>query len=148
MSKVFARKLLRVNESSREAVEHEASVVSSFIKNDGHDNIIKILKIGWLRGSGGIYFIDMELADQTLDAFIRARQACPKPDPDPLERQLGGLQWFDFTHHQRSSAGRYRDILQICAEIACGLEFLHDRKCVHRDLKPGNGVFCGERRAN
>ncbi|OCT99928.1 hypothetical protein XELAEV_18005712mg [Xenopus laevis] len=52
-----------------------------------------------------------------------------------MEFASGGSLWDQLAKYQRLEMSR---VLFYSAEIACGLDFLHDRGIIHRDLKPEN----------
>lgn len=108
--------------------------MSSLFRCDTHENIIDILKYGWLWGTGGVYFIDMELADFTLEDYISYLFGT---EPLPIDLPVSGL---DMTCIKRggSPMEKLHNLWTIGLQITSGLEFMHEKKQVHRDLKPNN----------
>jgi serine/threonine protein kinase len=133
----FARKLIRVSNSNRESFENESLVVSMLVGNGGHANIVSFLKQGSLIGSGGMYLIDMELGDSTLQNYIQYHNT-----PSLFIDEKLPLPPFTsaFVQKDCSPLQRIRNIWVIASEIAHGIQFLHDHGYVHRDLKPSNGI--------
>jgi serine/threonine-protein kinase len=82
-------------------------------------NHVNIAAIHTVEQSGETHFLVMELAlGETLRDRIhpsRAREQAAHPSPVPLE-----------------------EALDICKQIAAGLECAHEKPIVHRDLKPAN----------
>ena len=117
-------------------------VVSAIRKSGGHQNIIRILDYGALRGELNTYYIDMELGDFTLMDFIVYQR---DNTHSSARTEIRTLVTRDYPRLVDSDA-RKRDvnlfIANICAigqDLAEGLEFMHSQKLVHRDLKPSNG---------
>jgi serine/threonine protein kinase len=133
---VFARKLIRVSRQNRASVENESLIVSSLGEHGGHSNIVAVLKQGWLVGSGGIYFIDMELGDFTLHDYIEYHSA-PSSSIEgiPLPPFSAG-----FVQKSCSQLQRLHNIWIVGRDVAGGLQYLHSHGYVHRDLKPSNGI--------
>jgi len=115
-------------------IENETRVISAVITAGGHANIIDILQHGWLRGTGSVYFIDMELADLTLQDYIRYLFH------DGAMPSLAILPYSPACVSKDSDGPtKLRNFWTIARQITMGLEFLHTRGHVHRDLKPDNG---------
>jgi serine/threonine protein kinase len=96
-----------------------------------HKNIVALLAHGELPGMQ-FYFLDMELCDLDLQAYIRPQWKAllenrvndlPPAIPDLLPI-LGFLQ--------------IRDIMR---DITSGLAYIHSKGEVHRDIKPSNGIL-------
>ena len=89
------------------------------MSHNPHKNIITVLQCGCLTPPW--YYIDMELCEYNLDAWIH--------------RVNGGL--------NNSSAGESRvsKIWEVMLDIIRGVMYIHSQKQVHRDLKPRNGSF-------
>jgi serine/threonine protein kinase len=136
--KVFARKLVRINNLIKNDVEAEARCMMELLGSceSAHSNITIIFRHGQLGLTNMYYFMDMELGHFTLGTYITSifnstdvtidwasMQNCgpvlARPDSLPLEK--------------------LQNIWTIAVHIASGLEFMHARKYVHRDLKPANG---------
>lgn len=86
-----------------------------------HENLVRIFRHGWMssqtRGNSPlpVYYIDMELGQETLDEYIRRGYSSNDP-PNPF------------------------DIWEIMLQIAAGIDYLHKRQMIHRDLKPANSI--------
>jgi serine/threonine protein kinase len=106
-----------------QVADDEIQAIRNIFSDGGHRHIIAIMKIGDIPQN---IFIDMELCDLNLDDFIYCRKdpaVVPtyfvKDQPPPLKS---------------------RQIWNIMSQIAQGVEFLHGKRMVHRDLKPVNGI--------
>ena len=111
--------------------------VITLLKNSGrHENIVWILRHGWLSGSVNVYFIDMELASFNLEEFISFRMKIRD-----LPVDFGGSQVANMSiiPQDCSPLQTAQNLLTVGLHIARGLEFLHFHRLVHRDLKPSNG---------
>jgi serine/threonine protein kinase len=84
---------------------------------DTHKNIVSVLKFGQFSDSL-IYFIDMELCDATLKDYISGRGEAQR------------YNWPDSVSY----------LWEVMGDIASGLEFIHSKGWVHRDLKPYHGI--------
>ena len=77
----------------------------------------------------------MECALFSLDDFIKMRRKTRHPSEElEIEESLP-----PFRRARRNIMGRICDLWTIGKHIVLGLEFLHQQKYVHRDVKPGNG---------
>ena len=128
----FARKLIHPVGGNQEDVEtgiaNEIRVITKLWSNGGHENIIQILRHGWLNKDQK-YYLDMELCAMNLDGFIRG----------PYIAALGN-RYFD----PKGIGGDGPECLNlwnIMRDIAGGLQYIHGLREVHRDLKPQNGTF-------
>jgi|SRR5579871_6211129 len=126
----FARKVIRTSGATRQEIEQEAAAITA-LAHGGHENLIQILRHGWLDPEESIYFIDMELCDRNLSSFIEepldSASSCPD-HPGYLKDEDPPIWW-------RSS-----EIMRINFQLANGTEYIHRRDMVHRDLKPNNGI--------
>jgi serine/threonine protein kinase len=121
---IFARKIIRLG--PRDEIPHEARIVDELQLKAAPENMIRVFRHGLLNLIGAdLYYIDMEFCDFDLHSYI-ANDDCAIPSTP----------W---------GAGIYRDekrgpadILNITKQIATGLEFLHGKQMVHRDMKPRN----------
>lgn len=116
-------------------IENELQALLILSKDGGHQNIIKILRHGSLPGSG-YPFIDLELCDLDLKSYIH------NVDPRPPVDELGGQSSPELVFAKKNcgARGRIRNTFTILSHICKGLTFLHERKYVHRDMKPHNGI--------
>ena len=125
LPKAFAQDPERVGRFRR-----EAQVLAQL----NHTNIAAIYSV---EESGGTHFLVMELAlgDTLRDRIKRGNQGRDRKGAvAPAEPPLA---------HARGSDGGaggipLEEALDICKQIAAGLEAAHEKPIVHRDLKPAN----------
>lgn len=91
-----------------------------------HSGLVPILQVGRSDAQGFYYYV-MELADD----LERGRDI----QPDTYKPHILGLQ---MRREKRVSAER---CLKIGASVAEGLQYLHENKLIHRDVKPSNLIF-------
>jgi serine/threonine protein kinase len=137
---VFARKgIRRIGHVTPKAIENERHFVASLREAGGHPNIVCILDHGtlgnWL-GSND-YFIDMERCDVTLTHYVEYLHHGMEIDPAPIHDDTLHPA---FVRKDCTASRKVHNLWTIGRHIASGLEFLHARNHVHRDLKPGNGT--------
>ena len=121
--KAIARKIKKVL-SPQEKVDYIKEVKSmKDLGSEFHKNVIQYIADGEIL-SDSIYFIDMELCDINLDEYMNGTQnisgihglpAWNKEDPDLFL------------------------IVAIVQQLLSGLDFMHKKQMVHRDLDPKNG---------
>lgn len=91
-----------------------------------HTGLVPILQVG-RSDSHGFYYYVMELADD----LANGRDI----HPETYKAHTLGL---EMRRDKRISASR---CLKIGSNVAEGLQFLHDNKLIHRDVKPSNLIF-------
>lgn len=91
-----------------------------------HAGLVPILQVGRSDAQGFYYYV-MELADD----LEKGRDITP----DTYTAHTLGL---EMRRDKRIMAGR---CLQIGANVAEGLHYLHENKLIHRDVKPSNLIF-------
>ena len=105
---------------------NEARAIEKLCRRQSHENIVVVLKHGFLENSQ-YYYIDMELCDITLNSYIYDK------NPDYMEPLYYKVQ------EGQAPVVKARALWEIIWDIVSGLKFVHDHKEVHRDLKPQNG---------
>lgn len=106
----------QINLESLDSNEKEkAKKEAELLKKFKHDNIIKIY------GSG--------VHRDKLDMLI---EYCDGGDLNKYITRFG--------RHYLSE----EDVIEIFTQICLGVKYLHDRKVLHRDLKPGNILMCSD----
>jgi serine/threonine protein kinase len=108
-------------------ITNEVRAINKLRTNGGHANIVAVLDHGWLKDDA-YYFFDMELCVLNLEGFIEGNfghvLGLPQYlDPGYAKEELGCLNMWS-----------------IMMQITSGVEFMHDFKELHRDLKPRNGM--------
>ena len=96
----------------------------------GHGNIVQILLHDWFK-SGSIYFIDMELCNLNLHDYIYRTEEYSR-HASAFSNNL------TFVVEDSSPQLKLVNIWTIIDHIAQGLEFIHEKHYIHRDLKPLN----------
>ena len=95
-----------------------------------HRNIVAVLQFGKFPGSY-FYFLDMELCDLNLDAYIHRRwtENIRLKSPHLIEAD------------ELPESERLAQVGVIAKDIVTGVAFIHSHKEIHRDLKPQNGTY-------
>jgi serine/threonine protein kinase len=102
-----------------DAIESEIKAISQLC--DGkHHNLVQLFGFGQIKEM--CFYIDMELCDSTLTDYIVDK------------KMVDGLPCFGSLE----SSLKVQQIWNIITQIADGVKFIHERKHVHRDLKPNN----------
>jgi serine/threonine protein kinase len=127
-------------QTTKEDIENEVKAVTKICATAGNKNIIRILRHSPLP-STDYYYIDMELCDVNLAAYIN-----PSYDRKllvPTEELQNAKRPVVVTVRRPVSYAGYRVSIEntytIMSHIVSGLEFLHSHRLAHRDLKPQNG---------
>jgi serine/threonine protein kinase len=90
---------------------------TEFLAQGRNPNLVEILGCGQFREPySKDFYIDMELCRGSLEQFLNA---------------LDGPAHHQFCQHE---------IWRVMHQIASGVEYIHGRNTVHRDLKPPNGI--------
>jgi serine/threonine protein kinase len=112
---------------TEEQIRAEARTIEELGKRS-HDNIIRIFDHGRFSSISPMYFIDMELCEIDLEAYISNKR-----------RGIRGLVDWDiaFSEGQREFL-----IIAILQQLLAGLAFIHGHDMVHRDIAPQNGIAC------
>jgi serine/threonine protein kinase len=120
---IFARKLLRPFAMlSEDEILNEFRAIKKLCLESCQENLVAVYRYGKLPGSP-YYYIDMELCDLNLQEYI-----------------------YEFERRGFSSSFPPLDttaVFQIMRDVSGGLAFIHERKEVHRDIKPNNSSSIG-----
>lgn len=106
--------------------DNEVRIVEKFATAGGHENIVTVLRHGWLEHNR-TYFFDMEQCILTLESFIR----------QDFRKMVGLERYFRLSRDQEAPA--ILNMWTIMVHITSGLNFVHRLSEIHRDLKPSNG---------
>lgn len=120
---------------TKQDVENEIRALSTLLKDGGHPNIVSFLNHGCL--SDQRYFIDMELCDLNLDDYIRGKNL----DFIGMKESASDSFFNSAVSARDKSLTKWVNVWAIMNQIATGLEFIHSKGQVHRDLKPRNSTF-------
>lgn len=112
-----------------EDIEKEVAVIVQMCTT-GHGNIVQILRHDWF-SSGSIYFIDMELCNLNLHDYIYRTQ-------EYSQYASSFSNDSTFVVEDASTHLKLVNIWTIIDHVAQGLEFIHEKHYIHRDLKPVN----------
>ena len=121
MEQQFARKLVHIPGIDTKVIENEVEAILKLCRDGGHLHIVTVMRIGDIPP---FLFIDMELCDLNLADYIyctKDRASVPT-----------------YFIKDQSPPMKSCQIWNVMLQIAKGVEFLHVRKMVHRDLKPLN----------
>lgn len=113
---------------TREDLLNEGRAIDKVFSQGSSENLVAVLRHGWLAPNSPFYHIDMEMCNGNLEDYMQGR----KPER------------FCITANPRLLGATFNDIAilnvwDIMEQIASGLEFIHRCHEVHRDLKPQNG---------
>jgi serine/threonine protein kinase len=120
--------------SKWEEVLNEARAIDKLQSSGTCQNLVAVLRHGWLREST-YYYLDMELCQGNLEDYIEDSDIFTYTtieNPRLLDAKFG-----------RHGIWNTWDIME---QIASGLEFIHNCGHVHRDIKSRNGTsrhWCG-----
>lgn len=107
--------------SIRLRFEHEARVIAQIV----HPNIVRVIRLGTLEDDAKTPFYVMEhLVGESLRAALSKRKS------------------------DRGGGFRIDQALNIGAQISYGLEAVHERGIIHRDMKPENVILHVDARSN
>jgi serine/threonine protein kinase len=115
--------LIFIPNVSTTVIENEVNAILKLFENGTHPNIVTVLKIGDITP---FLFIDMELCDLNLDDYIYC-----KKDPSTVP--------INFIK-DRPPPLKSQQIWNVMLHVGKGVEFLHGKRMVHRDLKPLNST--------
>jgi serine/threonine protein kinase len=105
----------------------EARAIDKLQENKKHKNLVTITEHGWLAESW-FYYIDMELCQGNLDDYLHEKKTL-------TYESSSNPRFFNATLLEKGDWY----IWDIMEQISKGIEFIHSRTLVHRDLKPRNG---------
>lgn len=127
----FARKVIRPFGSlTKSEIENEMKAIDELSHDGGHPNIITVLCHDWRGPPFSFYFIDMELCELSLHHYIHGDRSLDQPrSATPL-----------FVSRDSPFPTIALNVWMIMSHITRGVEFIHSRKQVHRDLKPRNST--------
>ena len=117
---------------SDEDIEKEVDVIVQ-ICTTGHQNIVQVLRHEWFK-SGSIYYIDMELCTLNLHDYIYRTEEYSR-HASVLSNDLTFVVEDSWTYL------KLINIWTIMDHVAQGLQFIHEKNYIHRDLKPMNSKF-------
>lgn len=137
--KVFARKIVQVYHGMEDDVWTEAENLNKLRNRGNHMHSIGVEEHGWLPGAGRTYFIDMELADFTLDHYVNYLF---RNDVLPTTVDISDSINLALSESDSAVWQRLHTMWTIGQHISDGLTFMHEGNFVHRDLKPQNGTSC------
>jgi len=116
--------VLHVPSVSAVVLRNEVQAIKKLCGPRTHKNIVQILKHGYFQNPL-FYYIDMELCDYSLYDCID-----PKAPLHPSQ---------SIPHFIEGRSATVLQIWEIMAQIAHGVEYIHDQGHIHRDITPKNG---------
>jgi serine/threonine protein kinase len=127
-SEVFARKLIRLGVVTREDIASEVAAINKLC-NEDNPWIVKVLKQAYLPNNSPYYFIDMEYCPETLEQRIETMKehAFIKNSAIGLKTDSSRIDWDQLSI-----------VFPIVLDIIKGIQYIHSKDLVHRDLKPRN----------
>jgi serine/threonine protein kinase len=117
------------NNITDDDIDKEVDVIAQ-ICTTRHGNIVQIPRHDWF-SSGSIYFIDMELCALNLHDYIYRTQ-------EYTRRASVLSNNHTFVIEDASTHLKLINIWTIMDHVAQGLQFIHEKNYIHRDLKPLN----------
>ena len=124
-----------------EDVQKELWVIEAVCKDDTQENIVKVLGTGMLKNSS-CYFVDMERCDLTLREYLNGKIPVTNP-AETMNRDDALVFNGMFLFKRRHAWSSVRKALYIVGQISRGINFIHGKNLVHRDINPNNSNSCG-----
>jgi serine/threonine protein kinase len=126
-------------------IENEARM-SKLLEEHKHPNIVTILGHGWIKNSGSVFFIDMELCDMSLIEYIRYLKGEINTSSTGRNIAPSQQEYPSLIQADMSCECRVHNMWAIASQVAQGIAFLLSHKQVHRDITPKNSMvltcFC------
>jgi serine/threonine protein kinase len=127
VEQVFARKIVHLtNDVSKANFESETRAVGILCKPGAHENIVAVLRHGYLNNQASGFF-DMELCQLNLHDYIQSEW-----EPSLLQK---------MQHLTITKETKLEKAMTIMMQISEGVVYIHRNGEVHRDLKPSNGTL-------
>jgi len=110
-----------------EHIENEIRAAVKLCRPGAHNNIVAVLDIGEIPMTS-FFFLDMELCDLSLDAYIYQRWTARIRDKVPAFVRESPLE-------------QVTEVGQIMTDMTNAVEYIHSHGEIHRDLKPHNSII-------
>lgn len=108
----------------------ELTTLIALCRSDTAENVVQVIDHGWLSRHTDMYY-DMELCDANLYNYLSA---------DWDEDQKKKMPWFTDVN-ELGKLARGLQIWNIMIDISAGINFIHSKRFIHRDIKPRNGIM-------